>query len=80
MLNPRNTLGYDVLNYHWLFTEGNCDVGELFKNWFVVFQDHLLNHLNVLEGGQPELGNALHVLALFGWCSVFLFLFVQLYL
>jgi hypothetical protein len=38
-----------------------------------VFHDHLLNHLDVLEGRQPELRNALDVLTIVTG-SLFLFL------
>ena len=60
-------------NYHWFFTECDCDVCELLQDRLVVLHDHLLDHLNVLEGGQPELGNALDVFTVVTG-SLFLFL------
>ena len=51
--------------HHGLFAEGDRDVGELLQDGLVVFHDHLLQHLDVLEGRQPELGDALRVLPLF---------------
>ncbi len=77
---PYVTLTYiltksDKISYHRFFTECDCNVCQLLENGFVMFHDHLLQHLDVLEGGQPELGDPLHVLALIFLFFLLLFKF-----
>ena len=49
-------------SHHGVLVESDCDVVEALEDGLVVFLHHLLQQLDVLEDGQPELGHALHVL------------------
>ena len=48
--------------HHRVLVEGDSDVVEALEDGLVVLLHHLLQQLDILEDGQPELGHALHVL------------------
>ena len=50
------------MTHHGILVEGDGDVVEALEDGLVVLLHHLLQQLDVLEDGQPELGHALHVL------------------
>ena len=61
--------------YHGLFAERDGDVSQRLKDGLVVLHNHFLDHLDILEGGQPELGNPSDIFALF---FLLLFRFLEL--
>ena len=61
--------------YHGLFAKRDGDVSQRLKDGLVVLHNHFLDHLDILEGGQPELGNSSDVFALF---FLLLFRFLEL--
>ena len=48
--------------HHRLLGDGGGDVGQCLEGLLVVGLHHVLQHVHVLEDGEPELGHALDVL------------------